>query len=582
MDPGIRKKMNLDKRMTVGMKNGRNTLWNWKLSFLMGLLMGAAAFLTIYGTKILDVTYDDWLFKGNYDLAQHYMGWRMFRNSGWNFPLGLCDNMVYPNYASIVFTDSLPVFSLIFKLLSPLLPEVFQFFGLYGLFCFMLQGGLAKLLLRRIFDREWQCNLGCVPFLFSASILQRMYYHTALASHWLILLGMLLFAYRDMIKSSFRRILLWALLGMLCVSVHFTIYGMVSVMFLGFVLYEVLAEAEDTKNTLFTVLKYAVPYFGLSALVFFIYGGLYGDVSGKLHGLGDYSANLNALFNPFEYSGLIKELPHGDSQYEGLAYIGVAAIVLMFFALPNMIRRRRFLFNTYRPLVISLSVTTLMLWFIALSPRIMLGRWEIVDVPWPSFITDPWSIFRSSGRFLWPVTYSTILIFMYFAKKETKKFFTLLFIAVILLQLYEYKDKVKEICDDYTAEKKAEFDADILELYDLTGYHHVQFMHPYTKEEYYGEEYYDQMTGYARVAADHGMTLSNFHFARDDMEMIKDQIHHCDTLLREGRGEEDTIYVMRRSEFDENMLEWAYPGLHYIYTENEVIGTASELPVKQD
>ena len=35
---------------------------NWKQSFGVGAVIGAVFFIVIYGFKVLDVTYDDWLF----------------------------------------------------------------------------------------------------------------------------------------------------------------------------------------------------------------------------------------------------------------------------------------------------------------------------------------------------------------------------------------------------------------------------------------------------------------------------------------------------------------------------------------
>lgn len=75
--------------------------------FLFCGFLGAAFFVTTFGVQILDVTYTDWLMAGG-DLSQHYLGWRMFRQSAWHFPIGLMDNIVYPFKESVVYTDSIP------------------------------------------------------------------------------------------------------------------------------------------------------------------------------------------------------------------------------------------------------------------------------------------------------------------------------------------------------------------------------------------------------------------------------------------------------------------------------------------
>lgn len=64
------------------------------------------------------------------------------------FPLGCTDYLSYPNKMSVVFTDSIPCFAVLFKILSPVLPDEFQYFGLWGMLCFVLQGILSVRIVR--------------------------------------------------------------------------------------------------------------------------------------------------------------------------------------------------------------------------------------------------------------------------------------------------------------------------------------------------------------------------------------------------------------------------------------------------
>lgn len=547
------------------MKTGKLDKNIW-ISLLTGGLFGALVFLSLYGTDILDTSYDDWLLTGWYDLSQHYVGSVLYRISGWHFPIGLCDKSFYPYLASVIYTDSIPLVSLLVKILSPILPDTFQFFGIYGLLCFILQGVMAKLLLYRIMDREWQRLFGCIPFLLCAPLWQRMYYHTALASHFLILMGIALFLYRDCVRKMWMRVLLWCLLGVLCVSIHFTIYGMVSVMLVGFAIWEYL----DTKKVI-TPLLYLTTYVFSTVFVFYLFGGFYGDVSGTSDGLGSYSANLNSLFNPIDYSAFIKELPLIENQYEGLAYVGIAAIIMLPFALFNIIRRRHYLWAVYKNGIIASVFSLALLWFIALSPRVTLGDWEIINVKYPQFIMDAWGIFRASGRFLWPVMYVLILLCLYFAKFEARKFFPLLLVAAVVLQFMEYKPKYESVSDEYANLWDASFSAEELEDEDLSGIKHVQFMHDYYFGEYYGDEVRDQMIGYTVFAIKHGMDVSNFHFSRDDMDALRERIEECEEDLRAGKPDPETMYVFRVEDVDLGDMYDKYMGVDYLYTEREII-----------
>lgn len=54
-----------------------------KIFLIIGAVMlGIMLFGAIYGFKVLDVTYDDWLFAGG-DLSQHYFCWLYYRQSEW-------------------------------------------------------------------------------------------------------------------------------------------------------------------------------------------------------------------------------------------------------------------------------------------------------------------------------------------------------------------------------------------------------------------------------------------------------------------------------------------------------------------
>ena len=550
----------------------------WYYSFLLGALFGGVVFIALYGIRVLDVTYEDWLLTGWYDLSQHYVGWKLYRASGWHFPIGLCDTSFYPYLASVIYTDSIPLWSFVFKLLSPLLPATFQFFGIYGLFCFMMQGGVAKLLLRKILPGEVYCCVACVPFLFCAPLWQRMYYHTALASHYLILTGILLFMYRDRLRRIWARIIPWCILGVLCVTTHITIYAMVSVMLLGFSLWEALEASAGQdgypariRQFILRAVQFVIPYLALTLFFFYLFGGFYGNISGGSDGLGSYSANLNSLFNPIDYSRIIKELPLIECQYEGLSYIGIMAVIMVIPAFAYIIRNRHELWEKLRYQIISITVTSIVLWIIALSPKITFNSWIIAEIPLPGPVYDAWSVFRASGRFLWPVMYAMILAVLYFARFEIRTYYAAVMVLGCLLQLFEFSEKVDTISGEFYAVKEAHFAADSLDLYDWSGFRHVQFMHDYYFGEFYGDEVRDQMIGYTQFALRHGMTVSNFHFSRDDMDKVRRRIGECERALESGKPETDTIYVFRSEDIDIEEMEERFSGVRYIFTDDEII-----------
>ena len=70
----------------------------------------------IYGLRVLNPLYEDWALTKS-DLMQHYSGWKAFRNESWHFPIGLLNSVSYPTYISIIYTDSIPLLAVFFKLI---------------------------------------------------------------------------------------------------------------------------------------------------------------------------------------------------------------------------------------------------------------------------------------------------------------------------------------------------------------------------------------------------------------------------------------------------------------------------------
>ena len=113
---------------TAESKTKRKFSCDLRWTVIFSAVLGAILFIAIYGVRILDPTYDEWLFAGG-DLTQHYIGWLYFRETGWHFPLGVTEGLLGSIKTSMVYTDSFPFMAIFFKILSPILPHNFQFLG---------------------------------------------------------------------------------------------------------------------------------------------------------------------------------------------------------------------------------------------------------------------------------------------------------------------------------------------------------------------------------------------------------------------------------------------------------------------
>lgn len=142
---------------------------------IFSAFLGLMVFLWIYGPEVLNFTNVAWLEAAG-DLTQHYTGWVFFRNADWTFPLGLFNGLSYPHYASIVYTDSIPLFAVFFKAISGILPQTFQYMGLYGVMCYMLQGVFAFTLLRKfIKNKAYAIVRNCVFYILALCVTENVW-----------------------------------------------------------------------------------------------------------------------------------------------------------------------------------------------------------------------------------------------------------------------------------------------------------------------------------------------------------------------------------------------------------------------
>ena len=197
---------------------------------IFGVSLGIFVFFNIYGYEILNPTFIEWTMKG--DAAQHFLGWHFFRSEAWTFPLGTISSYMYPQGTSIVFTDSIPLLAIPLKLISSLLPPVFQYHGIWLLVCYILQGYFAVLLLRIVTNEPLLIFLGTLFFLLSPIMVQRAYPHEALSAHWIILASIYLYFQRDEINNRAK----WIFLLIVAVMVHFYLFAMSFAIYVAYLL----------------------------------------------------------------------------------------------------------------------------------------------------------------------------------------------------------------------------------------------------------------------------------------------------------------------------------------------------------
>lgn len=364
-----------------------------RLAAIAAGIVGAAFFAWIAGTRILDPASIDWLRKG--DWVPHHFGWHYFRIEPWHWPPGAVHGYYAPLGTSIGLTDSIPLVAYLLKPFSAWLPPQAQYLGPWLLACFALQGALGARLVGRVVASAWAQLLGGVLFVLVPTLLIRVG-HAALCAHWLILWALLVVTRPPARRFAWPG---WAALGLVSGLVQPYLAAMV----LG-----VLAGATASNDSgvsigrrvaaLATALGTTLAGWWLSGLFL-----LTGERSLTAGGLGYYSMNLLAFVSPEGWSAVLPNLSSATpgQPYEGFQYLGLGLLLLL--AVAVALRAGGRVAPGPRVVTPWLLATCLVMTAFAVSPVVTLGTRTLLnlDGAW----TAPLALFRSSGRFVWPLVY---------------------------------------------------------------------------------------------------------------------------------------------------------------------------------
>ncbi len=518
-----------------------------KIVFLIGAILGAITFIVIFGASMINPSNTNWVLGYTNDATQHHLGWVFFRNSPWTFPIGLTEGLTCDGKVSCMYSDSIPLFGLIFKILSPILPETFQFLGLWGVVCFALNGGFGASLLYRIKPDMLFASIGSLFYSAFPPSVNRITHHNSLGAIWLFLIAMILcLDHKREYKHKFTPMILWAVNCMLAVLIHTYFVPMVFIVMMGYV---ILVVYRDKK------LKKAVAVFGTSIastiLTLFIIGAFYGQGGYTDGGFGGYSSNLNTFFDSRGLSKFLKPLNSFDGQGEGFGYLGLGMIVCVFISLiillsliekkeGNFIKTARGLLKKYKVEFWAFIVVFMVSFCWAVSNRITLNGRLLLEIPLPRLIRGGLSIFRCSGRFIWVAGVLVMTSAMALVSKLTKKTAIVAVAMCFLIQGMDIRDWCRTLHNQYAKQPAYEYALKDEKWEELTKDTKEIIFLP-MKDAYglYMQMYFD----FAQMAAKKHMSLSSFYLARMDLDSVRKYAQEQYDQLKAGNGRNDVLYV---------------------------------------
>ena len=401
------------------------------------LIISIISWVYLLGFDYIKPTNVTWLNSG--DLSTYQLGWEYFRDDKWRFPIGLNPNYGIYSDSNIIYSDSIPIFAIFFKLFNFLLPEKFQYFSIWILLCIYLQILFSYKIIYIGTGNKLFSFLGSLFFLTASIFIHRSGIHLSLLGQWLILCGIYIEISENGKKDFLRLIIL-----LLSLLVHFYFFLMLIILIFFQDFYKVLflrkSFTKILKKLIFTIivsiaLMYTVGYFSINL------------DDGLGWGYGYYNFNLNSFINPsgqnnigsFSWSNFLTKQNYQNKEIEGFSYLGFSGIIFFILFLFNISKGK---FNIFFQ---NLNWVIIILPFllISISNNINFGSMNIVSIDLNKFVYAFFSIFRASGRMIWPIYYIIFIIGIIFIFKNFKSKSILVLLILLVLQIGDIYSGIK-------------------------------------------------------------------------------------------------------------------------------------------
>ena len=364
------------------------------------------------------------------DAATHYLGFSYFINDIWRWPPGLNPNYGLEGSSSVVYTDSIPLFALLAKVLWSFcrLFDLQTSWNFFGVFLFV---GIFML----IYAAQW------VLAAFSSDFNQRIIFAFLIASipipAWrlmpqlghLSLTAVAVIVWSIGLYGIYREQRIW--IRILCPLVAFGLHPylgiMVSCMWLGSFLDNILWERG---RILKSGLEFAA-FFVIITIGLYLYGYFGFDfIEGVPWGYGFFSYNVFDLIDPSGYdlsdkdglsvnfSSLINGADvHYDSSWESFTYLGLGLVLAVLTGVLTSVLSIRCV--RMRPIAkvfatrFFFGVTIYAMLAIAITHEFGIGN-NTIFIAEKFYVNQDWIAFlgkiRSSARFAWPFAYLLSLL----------------------------------------------------------------------------------------------------------------------------------------------------------------------------
>lgn len=395
----------------------------WAIAAALGLAVYVVAFGPghMFGTT----TYWD---MPQPDQRAYLIGFRYFLQEPWHWPLFATRTMNLPYRESIAFTDSIPLWALVNKLIATIIPPwkpfaMHAYLGLWVAIVYTLQACFGVGIVRQLGHRARGAAIVASLFFVAIPAFVHRYGHASLSAHFVTLSAFYLYLRCSVAPAERRKLyLIWIV--QLGAAILINPYH--AVMSLG--LFAVALVRTRELRAIATWLPLGAISIGVAA---WLAGYLSGESVVHMPGFDAAGSNVLMMVVPmksgwFGDADWIANVLAAQFQYEGWAYLGLGVLVLVAWSLASSrallgaIRHHRLLF--------ALLVAT---WLLSLSSSIYFGSHLVVDYEFPPMLHWIPDQFRAPGRFVWLPMYAVVIYVLHRAMVRFASGWKLLVLPVL-------------------------------------------------------------------------------------------------------------------------------------------------------
>ncbi|MGH7044822.1 MAG: DUF6311 domain-containing protein [Stellaceae bacterium] len=373
-----------------------------------------------------------WRFPAGIDMQTVLASYFYYAQSPWHLPLFYVSRLGIPTGTNVIFTDPVPLIAFAGKLIHSLAGVTVNPYGAFLFLCFALPGVAMSLVLIVTRTRYALATVIAAIFADAMPTLLWRWGHIALEAQFL-LIGALALYLLSLHAGSWRgRALGWTGYLALAYLINIYLFAMVGSVWLSAIVQRRLDRRATSGRTIATGFGVILPI-----VMLIVIGGQFGP-GGDLPfaRYGYFSMNLLSPFAP-QYSGVFPGLggviDATGGQYEGYNYLGSGLLLASLLLLPAELGWLKQNARRHAALLMAFAA----LGVFAVSNRLFFGHRLLLNLPIPHDLGLVLGIFRSSGRFFWPIGYAQVAIVIVLTFRRPRPVIVCFVLAAALLQLLD-------------------------------------------------------------------------------------------------------------------------------------------------